>query len=56
MTPKPTRADLLRRLDRHGDAERAYAQALALAPTAPERAFLANRLREVREAAAHDER
>ncbi len=51
-----TRADLLRRLQRHADAERAYEQALTLAPTAPERAFLAKRLREVREAAAHDER
>jgi len=51
-----TRADLLRRLERFHDAERAYASALALAPTAPERAFLAGRLRDVREAAAHDER
>ena len=51
-----TRADLLRRLGRYDDAEHAYTSALALAPTAPERAFLASRLREVREAAAHDER
>ena len=49
-----TRADLLRRLDRHADAVDAYARAHDLAPTAPERTFLARRLAEAREAAARD--
>jgi RNA polymerase sigma-70 factor (ECF subfamily) len=35
-----TRADLLRRLGRHGEAGAAYARAAALAPTAAERDFL----------------
>ena len=49
-----TRADLLRRLDRHTDAAAAYARAHDLAPTAPERTFLARRLAEAREAATRD--
>ena len=49
-----TRADLLRRLDRHADAVEAYVRAHDLAPTAPERTFLARRLAEAREAAARD--
>ena len=36
------RADLLRRLGRHGEAEDAYARAAELAPTEAERAFLAS--------------
>ena len=39
-----TRADLLRRLGRSGDAARAYARAADLAPTDAERAFLVGRL------------
>jgi RNA polymerase sigma-70 factor (ECF subfamily) len=39
-----TRADLLRRLGRDRDAQAAYAQALALAPTDAERRFLRKRL------------
>ena len=39
-----TRADLLRRLDRVDEARAAYEHALELARTAPERAFLADRL------------
>ena len=39
-----TRADLLRRLDRHAEAVEAYRDALALAPTDVERRFLARRL------------
>jgi RNA polymerase sigma-70 factor (ECF subfamily) len=46
-----TRADLLRRLDRHEDAAAAYARAYELAPTAPERTFLGRRLAEARDAA-----
>jgi RNA polymerase sigma-70 factor, ECF subfamily len=42
-----TRADLLRRLGRSGEAADAYRAALALARTAPERAFLQRRLEEV---------
>jgi RNA polymerase sigma-70 factor (ECF subfamily) len=41
-----TRADLLRRLGRHGEAADAYDRALALAPSEPERAFLRGRLLE----------
>jgi RNA polymerase sigma-70 factor (ECF subfamily) len=41
------RADLLRRLDRRGDAVDAYRRAIELATNAPERAFLERRLREV---------
>ena len=41
-----TRADLLRRLGRTGEAADAYRQALDLAPTDPERRFLADRLAE----------
>ncbi len=42
-----TRADLLRRLDRRGEAADAYRRALALATNPVERAFLEGRLREV---------
>ena len=41
------RADLLRRLDRPGKAAEAYRRALALAPSEPERRFLAGRLNEL---------
>ncbi|WP_328911815.1 MULTISPECIES: RNA polymerase sigma factor [unclassified Streptomyces] len=44
-----TRADLLRRLGRRGEAAAAYRAALALAPTEAERRFLARRLSEVAE-------
>ncbi|MFI7677841.1 RNA polymerase sigma factor [Actinophytocola sp. NPDC049390] len=39
-----TRADLLRRLDRHEEARAAYEEAVAQAPTDAERRFLARRL------------
>jgi RNA polymerase sigma-70 factor (ECF subfamily) len=39
-----TRADLLRRLGRDGEAARAYAEALELAPTEAERRYLHRRL------------
>jgi RNA polymerase sigma-70 factor (ECF subfamily) len=39
-----TRAELLRRLGRHGEAEAAYREALGLAPTDSERRFLTARL------------
>ena len=42
-----TRADLLRRLDRHAEAATAYRRALELAPTDAERRFLQRRLHEV---------
>ena len=42
-----TRADLLRRLGRVGDAADAYRQAIELAENEPERAFLAGRLSDV---------
>jgi RNA polymerase sigma-70 factor (ECF subfamily) len=42
------RADLLRRLDRDEEAAAAYGLALELAPTAPERTFLTERLRSLR--------
>ncbi len=42
-----TRADLLRRLHRREEAAAAYRRALALAPTAGERRFLARRLSEL---------
>ncbi|ADP82493.1 RNA polymerase sigma factor [Pseudofrankia inefficax] len=42
-----TRADLLRRAGRTGDARTAYARAVALAETEPERQFLARRLAEL---------
>jgi RNA polymerase sigma-70 factor (ECF subfamily) len=42
-----TRADLLRRLRRDGEAEAAYRRALELVPTEPERRFLRRRLSEV---------
>jgi RNA polymerase sigma-70 factor (ECF subfamily) len=42
-----TRADLLSRLGESGAAEAAYREALALAPTEPERRFLAGKLRDV---------
>jgi RNA polymerase sigma-70 factor, ECF subfamily len=45
-----TRADLLRRLDRRGEATRDYRRALELAPTDAERRFLARRLSEVSDA------
>ena len=41
------RADLLARLDRDADAVAAYRAALELEPTAPERAFIARRIREL---------
>jgi RNA polymerase sigma-70 factor (ECF subfamily) len=41
------RADLLRRLGRWEEAAAEYRRALALAPSAPERRFLARRLDEV---------
>lgn len=41
-----TRADLLRRLGRDAEAAAAYREALALAASDPERAYLARRLRE----------
>jgi RNA polymerase sigma-70 factor, ECF subfamily len=42
-----TRADLLRRLDRRPEAAESYREALALAPTEPERRYLQRRLTEV---------
>jgi RNA polymerase sigma-70 factor, ECF subfamily len=42
-----TRADLLRRLDRRPEAAASYREALALAPTEPERRYLERRLTEV---------
>ena len=42
-----TRADLLRRLDRPDEAAREYRRALGRVGTAPERAFLEQRLAEV---------
>lgn len=42
------RADFLRRLGRHDEAAAAYAQALEIVPTEPERRYLAKRLAEVR--------
>jgi RNA polymerase sigma-70 factor, ECF subfamily len=42
-----TRADLLRRLNRRGEAAESYREALALAPTEPERRYLRRRLTEV---------
>jgi RNA polymerase sigma-70 factor (ECF subfamily) len=42
-----TRADLLRRLRRKGEAAAAYRRALELVPTEPERRFLRRRLSEV---------
>jgi RNA polymerase sigma-70 factor, ECF subfamily len=47
-----TRADLLRRMDRRGEAAVAYRQALMLAPTDTERRYLAKRLSEVTAAVA----
>jgi RNA polymerase sigma-70 factor (ECF subfamily) len=47
-----TRAELLRRLDRAGEAREAYARALALEPDAAERRLLERRLEEL-EAIAH---
>ncbi len=41
-----TRADLLRRLGRGGEAQAAYRRALQLAPTEPERCYLARKLAE----------
>ena len=46
-----TRADLLRRQGRHREAAAAYARALALEPSVPERRFLERRLAEVAAAA-----
>jgi RNA polymerase sigma-70 factor, ECF subfamily len=43
-----TRADLLRRLDRNQEARVAYAQALALTQSVPERRFLQGRLADLR--------
>jgi RNA polymerase sigma-70 factor, ECF subfamily len=47
-----TRADLLRRLDRPGEAAAAYREAFDLAPTEPERRYLARRLAETQDAAS----
>jgi RNA polymerase sigma-70 factor (ECF subfamily) len=44
-----TRADMLRRLDRTGEAAEAYREALELAPTDAERRFLTRRLAELGE-------
>jgi RNA polymerase sigma-70 factor, ECF subfamily len=41
-----TRADLLRRLERPAEAAAAYRAAIELAPTDPERRYLARRLAE----------
>ncbi|GIL28572.1 RNA polymerase sigma factor [Actinocatenispora comari] len=46
-----TRADLLRRAGRTDEARRAYREALALAPTEPERRYLAARLAELPDSA-----
>jgi RNA polymerase sigma-70 factor, ECF subfamily len=46
-----TRADLLRRLGRIDDAQRAYRQGLTLTPSAAERQFIERRLAEVQPAA-----
>ena len=43
-----TRADFLRRLDRDDEARAAYARALEIAETEPERRFLHSRLHELR--------
>jgi RNA polymerase sigma-70 factor (ECF subfamily) len=42
-----TRADLLRRLGRTGEAALAYREALGLVATEPERRYLARRLAEI---------
>jgi RNA polymerase sigma-70 factor, ECF subfamily len=42
-----TRADLLRRMERHAEAAASYREALELAPTEPERRYLARRIAEV---------
>jgi RNA polymerase sigma-70 factor (ECF subfamily) len=42
-----TRADLLRRLGRHGEAAVAYAEAMSAAPTEAEKNFLGRRLLEM---------
>ena len=42
-----TRADLLRRMERRAEAAASYREALELAPTEPERRYLAKRLAEV---------
>jgi len=42
------RADLLRRLGSEADAPAAYERAVALAPSGPERRYLARRLDEIR--------
>jgi RNA polymerase sigma-70 factor, ECF subfamily len=42
-----TRADLLRRMERDAEAAASYREALELAPTDPERRYLARRLAEV---------
>ena len=49
------RADLLRRLDRWGEAAEAYRRALESVATEPERRYLLRRLREVEERAAEAE-
>ena len=45
--PHVARADFLRRLERHADAAAAYGVAAGMAPTAPERRFLARRQRDI---------
>jgi RNA polymerase sigma-70 factor (ECF subfamily) len=49
-----TRADLLRRLGRKADARAAYARALELTPSVPERRFLQSRLDDLRPQTAED--
>jgi RNA polymerase sigma-70 factor (ECF subfamily) len=49
-----TRADLLRRLGRNGEARAAYARALDLGPSEPEQRFLEQRLRELGAGARSD--
>jgi len=49
-----TRADLLRRLGRNDEARSAYAHALQLAQTEPERRFLQSRLHELSRPDARD--
>jgi len=45
--PHVARADFLRRLERHADAAAAYGVAARMAPTEPERRFLARRQRDI---------
>jgi RNA polymerase sigma-70 factor, ECF subfamily len=54
--PHAARADLLRRLGRPGEASEAYERAAAMAPTDPERRFLAGRAAELAAGAGPDSR